>query len=301
MNTYKPTIVVFGATGTVGRALLNILNKKECIVRAVLRNASRKKPLQSHENLSYIYCDLENPEEIKHACKFADAIFLLTATSPSQVKQEISIINIANRLKVKRIVKLSAPLVDASVHVEVAEWHREIEAHLQSQSIDYPLLRPYSFMQNWERHAFTIRKFGKIFSSLGESSRTYIDCRDVAEIAMKALLSKEDLHGNIYTLVGPEALTNSSIATKLSRFSGREIKYTPLSRNEYHSLLINRAKLPKWLATHIVELDEFSKKVPEPNQNNLEILLGKKPRIIDTYFTETKHLYAPLPFWKFTL
>ncbi|WP_103068500.1 NmrA family NAD(P)-binding protein [Aquimarina sediminis] len=302
MNTIKPTIVVFGCTGTVGSEVMHQLNKQNCNLRGVIRNPDREYPIQldtKSENLSYISADLKSEKQLKHACLKADALFLLTGTSPDQVQNEINIINAAQEMGVSRIVKLSAPISPSNIKIKVSNWHKEIEEHLAKSKIDYCCLRPHSFMQNWERNTFTIRRFGKIFGTMGTASRNYIDCRDVAEVAVHYLISQEPLNGESIVLSGPEAITNQDMAERLSHVTKSKIEYINITKEEFFINLTKRAKLPKWLANHIIELDELALKNKEPNTDTIEKILNHKPRIMNTYLQEVHHLYSRKPIWDF--
>ena len=124
MNNPKPTIVVFGCTGTVGLEVMYQLSNKECFVRGILRNPNRSYPLpldRQLANISYLGVDLNSKAQIKQACLKADTVFLLTATAPNQVEIEMNIINGAKEAGVKRIVKLSSPVVTLPAKVVVSD------------------------------------------------------------------------------------------------------------------------------------------------------------------------------------
>lgn len=128
MKKIKPVIVVFGCTGTVGREVMQQLKYQDCIVRGVLRNPERSYPVpinSSPSNITYVSASLNSIKQLKEACSGADALFLLTATSPEQIEHEINIINAARQSGVKRIVKLSAPVIQPSAVVKVSQWHKK--------------------------------------------------------------------------------------------------------------------------------------------------------------------------------
>ncbi|MDM1503490.1 NAD(P)H-binding protein [Myroides marinus] len=291
MNKIKPTIVVFGCTGTVGTEVIRQLQKEDCNVRGVLRTPDRPHPISYSSNITYVNADLKSPEQVYNACMGADALFLLTATSPYQVEYEINVIAAAKKCGVKRVVKLSAPILHSEAHVQVSEWHHQIDEYLINTIDEYCCLRPHSFMQNWERNTFTIQAFGKIYGALGTAKRNYIDCRDVAAVAVHYLLSPNAVRESSVVLAGPQALTNQEIASKLSLVTGRAIEYVDISPEEFYNKLTKRAKLPNWLANHIVELDNLANHVPEPIYDTVTNLIGQKPRIIDEYFQESRHLF----------
>lgn len=296
MKVDKPTIVVFGATGTVGAEVLRLLSQKNCFVRGVLRVPDRKPPIKLNgfnQNIAYVSANLNSKEQLRAICREADGIFLLTATSPSQILYETNVIEVAEELKINRIVKLSAPSIPSSIFVEVSNWHREIEKVLQKSSLDYCLLQPHSFMQNWERNTFTIKYLGKIFGVMGVAKRNYVDARDVAEVAVKFLFQKQPLQGEAVVISGPEALSNHSMAERLSYITGKKIVYEDISRDAFLKQLTKKAKLPEWLSRHLVEVDLLAKKHPEPEIDTIESILGRKPRIMNAYLQESRDKFLP--------
>lgn len=302
MKKIKPTIVVFGCTGTVGTVVMNQLSGHDCFVRGVLRNPERPYPVQTGgkgpSNISYVSSDLNSTHQLKEVCRGADSLFLLTATSPNQVDYEINIIDAAKQSGIKRIVKLSAPIVKSPAKVEVSEWHHTIDEYLLQNMDEFCCLRPHSFMQNWERNTFTIQYFGKIYGALGNAQRNYIDCRDVAMVVVNYLLAPEEIREHSVVLAGPQAISHIEMAAKLSHVTGRTIEYVDLTPEELFIQLTHKAKLPKWLATHIVELDDLAIKIPEPNQDTVTNLISRRPRIMDEYLQENRHLFKRKPLWK---
>ncbi|MEJ5144791.1 NmrA family NAD(P)-binding protein [Sphingobacterium sp. MYb388] len=301
MKKIKPTIVVFGCTGTVGREVMRQLKDSDCIARGVLRSPERPYPVligTQPSNITYVSADLNSRGQLKEACIGADALFLLTATSPDQVEQEINIIDAAKQSGIKRIVKLSAPVVQSPAKVEVSQWHSKVEDYLSQNMDDFCCLRPHSFMQNWERNALTIQYFDKIYGALGHAKRNYVDCRDVATVAVNYLLATDELNQQSIVLAGPQAITNLEMAAKLSHITCRKIEYEDITPDELLSRLIKKSKLPRWLATHIVELDDLAIKVPEPESDTITALILRKPRIMDEYLQEYRHLFKRKPLWK---
>lgn len=301
MKKFKPTIVVFGCTGAVGTEVMRQLQDCDCIARGVLRSPERIYPVQAVSglpNITYVSADLNSGAQLKAACAGADALFLLTATSPQQVEYEMNIIDAAKHSGIKRIVKLSAPIVQSSAKVEVSHWHHSIEQYLAQNAYEFCCLRPHSFMQNWERNTFTIQYFGKIYGALGDARRNYIDCRDVATVAVNYLLMPEAIKQQSLTLAGPQAITNAEMATKLSHVTGRKIEYIDIAPEELFHQLIHKAKLPQWLASHIVELDELAVKVLEPDCDTVTGLILRRPRIMDEYLQEFRYLFKRKALWR---
>ncbi len=301
MNIEKPTIIVFGVTGTVGTEVLRLLSKRNCMVRGVLRTPTRKVPIVldgDNSNISYVSADVRSKEQIRKVCLKADAIFMLTETSPLQITFETNIIEVGQELGIRRIVKLSAPRIPSNIYVEVSDWHRQIEKTLASSGIDHCFLQPHSFMQNWERNTFTIKYFGKIYGVMGNAERNYVDARDVAEVAVKYLLKESALKGVAVIISGPEAISHENMAKRISHVTNKKVVYENIDREEFLRKLTKQAKLPLWLARHIVELDILAVKSSEPKEDTIQAILHRKPRIMDAYLQESRQLFL-VNKWRF--
>jgi uncharacterized protein YbjT (DUF2867 family) len=282
-------IAVLGCTGTVGSEVMRALTQEDCAVRGILTKSNRTYPVPAKDGparINYVAADHTSVQQLSRAFMGAEALFLSIGTNPEQVVLESKAIEAAQCAGVRRVVKMSAPLVAEPASVEVANWHRTIEANLEASGLEFCNLRPYSFMQNWLRNTFTIQHMGKIIGSAGSSPRNYVDCRDVANIAMRLLLSEHPLTMKAITITGSEAISNQDMAERLSLATGFTIRYENLTRAEHYQLLLRRAKLPEWLARHLVELEELARFVPEHPNDEFRVWLRYPPRTMDEFIQE---------------
>jgi uncharacterized protein YbjT (DUF2867 family) len=290
----SPLIAVLGCTSTVGAELMRQLAGHDCSVRGILRQTPRSYPAPYQDRparVSYVVVDHSSEEQLARACAGADALFLLIGSNPNQVPIETRAIRAARRADVRRIVKLSAPVIEAPAAVQVAGWHRAIEAELAGSGLEYCCLRPYAFMQNWLRSTATIARFGVIFGSAGTAPRNYVDCRDIATIAAELLLSDHAPEVQALTITGPESISYQEMAERISRLIRSPVRYTDLSPDEHYRMLVTRARLPDWLARHIVELDELALRIPEPASNTVAPLLGRQPRTMDEFLHQHRSAF----------
>jgi uncharacterized protein YbjT (DUF2867 family) len=284
-------IIVLGCTGTVGSEVMRLLAQQHCAVRGILRHANREQPVPAQDQISYSSADHSSVEELARAFTGAQTMFLSMGTGPEQVQIETNAIEAARVSGVQHIVKISAPIITPPASVEAANWHRSIEAALTSSGMESCFLRPYAFMQNWLRNTESIRRYDTIIGSAGSAPRNYVDVRDVAEIAVRLLLSEQALPQAI-SIEGPEVLINQEMAERLSHVTGRAIRYENLSRNEHFQMLLTRACLPEWLARHIVELEELAIQNPERASSTMQ-LLGRFPRTMDEFLQEQRMAFMP--------
>lgn len=167
----------------------------------------------------------------------------------------------------------------------VAGWHQEIENTLRVSGITHTVLRPYAFMQNLMRFAPTITTQNVFFGSMGVSPCNFIDCRDIADVAVE-VLTNDKVSGHIYTLTGSEIFSYPQIASRLSALLNRPISYINMDPQVLLRNLIEHGNLPPWLANHVVEIQTMSRMVPESPNDTVKRLLGRDPRTLDAFLHE---------------
>jgi uncharacterized protein YbjT (DUF2867 family) len=293
-------ISVLGCTGTVGSAVMRLLATRECAVRGVLRRPHRVLPVartDERAHIRYAIADHRSTDELSRAFEGSDVLLLSTGTGPDQGNIESRAIRAAQRAGVRRIVKISAPLVEPPAAVEAARSHRAVEAVLEASGLEHCSLRPTAFMQNWLRNAAPIAHTGTVYGSCADARRNHVDARDVASVAVALLLSRSPLPATALSVTGPELLSHTEMSERLSSVTGFRIRHRNLSGDEHHRLLRSAARLPEWLARHIVELDACALLTPDTDTTSGRALLGRYPRTMDEFLEEHRAAFLPAPAW----
>src|SRR5215211_3098346 len=220
-------ILITGATGTTGREVVEALRRLGAKgVRALVRDPARADFIRE-AGFETIAGDFGRPETLDAALEGVERALLLTPPTPDTVGQHHDFIAAAAGAGVRYVVKLSAFAADADAPEGFGRWHGQSENLLKTSGLKWTMLRPNFFMQNLLGQARQIAATGNIFQPVGDARASFIDTRDIAAVAARALT--EDGHeGQTYTLTGPEALSYHDVAAKLSRATGREIKYVPV-------------------------------------------------------------------------
>ncbi|MNO49314.1 NAD(P)H azoreductase [compost metagenome] len=281
-------IVIMGATGTIGSALLERLVDLGIPVRALSREPEKLRDQIGEKGRSIIevaFVDASDPTSVRRAFTGASQLFLAMSNSPRQIELETSIIQIAAESGIKHIVKISSPAFEQSSPVAVAGWHQEIENTLRESGLTHTVLRPYAFMQNLMRFAPTITTQNVFFGSMGVSPCNFIDCRDIADVAAE-VLTNDKVSGHIYTLTGSEIFSYPQIASRLSVLLNRPISYINMEPQVLLRNLIEHGNMPPWLANHVVEIQTMSRMVPESPNDTVKRLLGREPRTLDAFLHE---------------
>jgi uncharacterized protein YbjT (DUF2867 family) len=280
-------IVVMGATGATGNALLRSLLTRGMPVRALTRTPRRPIPgipAGAHSSVEVRYADATAPDSLRAAFQGAAQLFLAMANSPTQIDLETRVIDIAADAGIEHVVKISAPAAEPDSPVAVSRGHHAIEEHLRASGLNHTILRPYAFMQNLLRLAPTVAQ-GIILGTTGDAPCNYVDCRDIGDVAT-AVLTRPDIAGGTYTLTGSEAVSHPDLAARLTALTGREIRYLNLSPDELRDHLIRNAGMPAWLADHVVEIQQLTLTRPETPTTTVQDLLGRPPRALAAFLDD---------------
>lgn len=240
-------ILVTGASGTVGSEIVKALGGGVGRVRA----GYRTRPQNIPAGVESVALDYDRPETIRPALEGVDTLFLLSNT----VDPERKVVDEAKRAGVKRVVKLSV-LRAAEEGFTFARWHRAVEQHIEASGLAWTFLRPSSFMQNMVNYeGETIRSQSAIYASAGDGAVGHIDARDIGSVGVRVLTEKGH-DGKAYDLTGPAALTYGQVAEILSRALGRQIRYVPISPEQYKEAVI-ASGMPEPYADALVDLDRY--------------------------------------------
>jgi uncharacterized protein YbjT (DUF2867 family) len=271
----EPKILVTGATGTVGTEVVRQLAESGVAVRAAVRSIEKAEKKFKHPNVESVEIDFNDPESLDVAFKGIEKLFLLTPLTDDQVDFGRMLVEAAKKHGVRHIVKLSVAGAEREPGFYLGRWHRETERYIESSGIPYTFLRPGSFMQNFIN--YFPPEGGKIQLPLGQGKGSYIDVRDIATVAAKALTEKGH-EGKAYTLTGPESLSVAEVAEILSKVMDKHIEYVDvLEESERHSMI--EMGMPEWMADAMMELHRITKSGNAAAvTDTFERVTGKKPR-----------------------
>jgi uncharacterized protein YbjT (DUF2867 family) len=215
-------ILATGATGNLGRAVVTSLAAKGYKVKAAARNLARTAFPAGVETVRF---DYQDPATIDPALQGVAGLFLVAPPLDSNAPSKLNpVIDQAKVTGVKHVVLISAFGVDA---VEQAPLRR-IERHLMASGLNYTILRPNFFMENFSTGFLAAMvKQGGIYLAAGDGKTSFISVADIAEIAASAF--QQGLFGKEYSLTGPEALDHTTATGILSQVTGKKIVYHPLT------------------------------------------------------------------------
>lgn len=161
------------------------------------------------------------------------------------------------------------------------------EQELQAAGANWTILRAAWFNQNFSENFLLDGVLaGNIALPVGDVGEPFIDADDIADVAVEAL-TQDGHDGQLYELTGPRLLTFAEVTEEIAEASGRSIHYSRVPAEDYAAALA-QMEVPSEIAALLMEL--FTQVLDGRNEylsNDVELVLGRKPRDFTDYSRET--------------
>lgn len=266
------SILVLGATGTIGQLVVSELVAKGETVKAAALDG------QAHPDAEILRFDFRDPTSIAPLFEGVDRVFILMPSAPLDV--------IAALMPVMRHVvdrKIKAVLL-STIAADVSEEnpYRRLEQVLENSGLPFVILRANWFADNfrtvWKED---IRK-GELALPTDEGLISFVDGRDVAAAAAVALTSS-DFDGQTLVLTGPAALPLSKAAEVMSHVTGRKVVFKPVSLADYEERLAAEGVPEKQITERAAEFNTIRDGEASIVSPAVEKMTGRAPRFFETF------------------
>ncbi|MBL8381013.1 MAG: NmrA family NAD(P)-binding protein [Burkholderiales bacterium] len=278
-------ILVTGATGRVGGALVGVLKRQGAAVRCLVRDPVRARGLLG-EGIELAQGDLDDPVSLSAACAGVQAMFLMSPVAADLARLQVGAVRAALAAGVKRVVKLSGsawtlgrtPTVTGALHTEV-------EAMLANADLESVCLRPNAFAQTSLARLPAELAQGDTFGlAWGDGRVPLIDLRDIAEVAGHALTMPEP--PAVIELSGPTDLGGAEIATLAADLTGRATRYRPLAAESALAAARGRGEAP-FVIEHLHGVFErIGQGLAAGPADGVAATLGRPPRPLTEWLGE---------------
>lgn len=265
-------ILVTGATGNVGRPLVEFLTRSGTGVRAATRDP---RAADLPDAVEVVAADPSVPETLDAALDGVDAVFV----NPRAVGTAAdAFVALAGKRGVRRVVVLAANNVDDDPARQPSrhrgDYNRETERAVTSSSMEWVSLRPTVFAANtigiW---AEQLRAGDVIRGPYARASAAAIDERDIAEVAAQAL-RRDDLVGERLELTGPESLTQDEMVAAVGTAIGRSLRYQEVPPDAARQAMVARG-VPAAFADAYLLFQEAAAHGPARVTGVVEKVLGR--------------------------
>jgi uncharacterized protein YbjT (DUF2867 family) len=278
-------ILVTGATGRVGGALVPLLRRAGVSVAALVREPKRAAAIKA-QGVELRQADLADPATLPKVLAGIDKAFLATAETPDMAILEKNFIAAAAAAGVRHIVKLSATSAGLTPPRSFGAFHRESETALEQSGVPFTVLRANFFMQSVLLFANEIREKGRLTAPMKTARVSMVDVRDVASVAACCLVDDRQ-KGKAYILTGPRPVDFYEVARLIGQARGRnvEFKHQPafIARMTMH----RATGLPRWYTDLLIELlVALNKGAQTPMTDSVFRLTGRQPRGFEAFIQE---------------
>jgi uncharacterized protein YbjT (DUF2867 family) len=218
----------------------------------LVRSLAKAQPLASLPNVEVVEGDMARPDSLTPALRGIERAMLISSSDPAMLDVQTTFIDEARKAGVKHVVKLSGLIPELDSPFRFARMHAEIEKRLEASGMAYTHLRAGEFMPSYFRQVPSIVARGILALPMADARIASVDIGDIAEVAI-SVLTTSGHEGKIYPLTGPEALTMTEVAAKLSSATGKSIRYVDVPPDEARKARL-AAGLPPYLAEGLDEL-----------------------------------------------
>jgi len=276
-------ILVTGASGTMGKAVVAELRRSGEPHRAMYRSAAEAATAPSGSQA--VVADFSDRDSLVAAFRGVASVYLVCSPIPELVQLEENAIEASLAAGVRRIV-LNSALGAGDYGKSFPSWHRRVEDRLKATALAHCILRPNSFLQNLLAfYAPSIRAQGAFYNAMGPAPTSLIDVRDIAAVAARALQGGEH-DGKTYELNGPQALTCAQVADKISTHAGIAARYVEIPEEAQRQAMLDQG-MPEWQVTSLLELQAYYTGGQGGTVDTvLETLIGRAPITIDRFLSE---------------
>jgi uncharacterized protein YbjT (DUF2867 family) len=276
----KKMILITGASGSVGKAVLQEAIRKESKVRAMYR--SKDEAAKAPSGSEAVLADYADKESLSKALNGVSSVYVVCSPIPQLVELESNILDACKKAGVKHVV-LNSALGAGDYPKSFPSWHRKVEDKLKGMGLSYTILRPNGFLQNIVTYnAPSIRAQGAFYVAMGDAKVSYLDVGDIAVVAVKALQGGAHT-GKTYELNGPEAISNQELAKRISRVAGRTVNYGDIPELAQREAMLSMG-LPEWQVTALLELQQYYKQGGGAKTDGLlQSLIARAPVTLDQY------------------
>ncbi|WP_242906654.1 NAD(P)H-binding protein [Actinomadura terrae] len=268
-------VLVTGATGKSGRRVARRLREEGVAVRAAARGGEH-------------FFDWTDRSTWDAALEGVQAVYIVPLDGTALVRP---FVERAVRLGVRRVVLASGRGIDVPGYAKDAggmlEGLVDGETAVRESGLEWTISRPGWFAQNFSEGFFADAvRAGELRLPGGAGAASFVDAEDIAAVVVAALTGGGH-SGQVYELSGPRAVTLDEAAAAISEAAGRDVRYVPLSVEEYVAELVGQGWSPADAAAFADLIEPLREGKDEHVSDGVPRALGRPPRSFAEFAAST--------------
>lgn len=276
-------ILVTGATGNTGRAVVDGLLAAGAAVRAMVRRAEQAASFPA--GVEVAVADMGRADSLPAAVEGVEQMLLISPLDPGLVEMQGRMAAVARSSGVRRIVKISTEIADPESEALIGRWHGLAEREVEATGLAFFHLRPCNFMQNLHSFAGDIASSSSFSAPLGSARISLVHVDDLAAVTVAALL-KSGLGNASLVVTGEDRPTYGEFAQALGAALGRPVRYEATTPDVAQQRFL-AAGMPAWKAQELLRMYAH---LQEPRNTRttdaVRVFTGKAPRAFADFVKE---------------
>ncbi|GAM15108.1 SDR family oxidoreductase [Mesobacillus selenatarsenatis] len=280
------TILVTGFNGKAGYEVAEKLKEKQIPLKCAVRNVEQAR--DRHESkFEFVALDFSKSDTFNKALDGITGIFLMYP--PGDRMEFETFVTQAVEKGVSHIVYLSVKDVQYMPFIH----HYKNEKLIKKAGIPYTFLRAGYFMQNLKDFLYEeLKEHKRIFVPAGKGKTSFVDARDIAEVAAIALSNPEEYKNKNYVITGKEALDFYEVARIMSEVMNIKVEYSNPSVKAFKNYMTSKGNDESFInvvaGIHIPTKLGLAKGI----NNDFEKVTGRKPSDIRQYIEDYKEVWV---------
>jgi uncharacterized protein YbjT (DUF2867 family) len=277
-------VLMVGATGRHAHWVLRELIQRGVTVRALVRSQQRADVARHNGAAEVAVGDLTEPASLSDAVAGMDGVFHIgPAHSAREAEMGVAMVDAARAARVRKFVFSGVIHPSISAMTNHAAAKLPVEEALYNSELDFTVLQPARFMQNFERSWTDIVEHDRLAQPYSLSAKfCSVDYRDVAEVAAIAMTGSELSYGT-FELSAPGMEDSYQTAAIISEVLGRTITAVQIPLDQFASQL-PAGPFRDGMRRMMAHYDKHG--LPGGNPLVLRSILSREPRSLKDYFRE---------------
>jgi uncharacterized protein YbjT (DUF2867 family) len=274
----KLSVLVMGATGNQGGAVVRHLLPKGHRVRTLTRNPDSPKAKQlSEQGVEVLKGDFTNSGSVVKAAKGMDTVFAMTTPYETGVdaeaQQGIDLVDSVKQAGVGHLVFNSVGGADRNTNIPHFDSKYKVEQHIVSTKIPYTIVAPAFFMDNWFAPWFlpSIQEGTLKLAMPADRPLQQVSVDNIGAFSAAMIERRENVFGKRFDIAGDELTGKETVAT-ISKASGRDIGYEGFDPEFMRADNADFAEMFSWFnkVGYSADIKNLHKEFPEVQWQNFE-------------------------------